>query len=111
MKTIPANELQTNLDAVLNSSQSERILISREGKPCAVLVGIQDYDAEDVELAMSSDFWRMIHQRRTEGSSVPLAEVEARLTSRRGKWRLAAALPHLYSTSGATQGDRLWRRV
>ena len=85
MKTIPATELTTNLDAILTSSQSERIVISREGKPCAVLVGIQDYDAEDVELATSPDFWRMIQQRRTEGSSVPLAEVEARLTSRRGK--------------------------
>src|SRR5436305_3759805 len=77
MKTIPATELQTNLDAVLNSSQSERILISREGKPCAVLVGIQDYDAEDLQLATSPDFWLMIRQRRAEGGSVPLAEVEA----------------------------------
>ena len=68
MKTIPATELQTNLDAVLNSSQSERILISREGKPCAVLVGIQDYDAEDLQLATSPDFWLMIRQRRAEGS-------------------------------------------
>ncbi len=78
MKTIPANELQTNLDVVLNSSQSERIVISREGKPCAVLVGIQDYDAEALQLAASPDFWLMIRQRRAEGSSIPLAEVEAR---------------------------------
>ena len=85
MKTIPANELQTNLDAVLNSSQSERILISREGKPCAVLVGIQDYDAEDLQLATSPDFWLMIRQRRAEGSSLPLAEVEAQLKNRRRK--------------------------
>ena len=49
MKTIPAIELQTNLDAVLNSSQKERIVVSRAGKPCAVLVGIQDYDAEDMQ--------------------------------------------------------------
>ena len=85
MKTIPANELTTNLDAVLTSSQSERIVISREGKPCAVLVGIQDYDAEDLQLATSPDFWLMIRQRRQEGSSIPLAEVEARLTPRHGK--------------------------
>ena len=85
MKTIPANELQTNLDAVLNSSQSERILISREGKPCAVLVGIQDYDAEDLQLATSPDFWLMIRQRRAEGGSLPLAEVEAQLNNRRRK--------------------------
>jgi prevent-host-death family protein len=85
MKTIPSQELQTNVDAVLDSSQSERIVISRQGKPCAVLVGIQDYDAEDLQLATSPDFWLMIHQRRTEGRSVPLADVETQLKTRRGK--------------------------
>ena len=85
MKTIPVRELQTNLDAVLNSSQNERIVIYREGKPCAVLVGIQDYDAEDLQLATSRNFWLMIGQRRAEGSSIPLAEVESQLASGRGK--------------------------
>ena len=85
MKTIPVRELQTNLDAVLNSSQNERIVIYREGKPCAVLVGIQDYDAEDLQLATSPDFWLMIRQRRAEGRSIPLAEVESQLATRRGK--------------------------
>jgi prevent-host-death family protein len=85
MKTIPATELQTNLDAVLNSSQMERIVVSRAGKPCAVLVGIQNYDAEDLQLAVSPDFWRMIRERRSEGRSVPLAEVEVQLRTRRGK--------------------------
>jgi prevent-host-death family protein len=85
MKTIPAKELQANVDAVLNSSQQERIIISRAGKPCAVLVGIQNYDAEDLQLATSPDFWLMIRQRRSQGRSVPLAEVEARLKTRRHK--------------------------
>jgi prevent-host-death family protein len=85
MKTIPSRELQTNLDAVLNRSQTERLVIFREGKPCAVLVGIEDYDAEDVQLATSTDFWRMIRQRRSEGRSVPLSDVEARLANRRAK--------------------------
>ncbi len=71
MKTIPATELQTNLDAVLDSSQKERIVISRAGKPCAVLVGIQAYDAEDFQLAASRDFWVMIGQRWAEGRSSP----------------------------------------
>ena len=79
MNSISANELETNLDAVLSSAQGERILISRRGRPCAVLVGIEDYDVEDLRLASSQDFWRMIRQRRSEGKSFPLAEVEARL--------------------------------
>jgi prevent-host-death family protein len=79
MKNIAAKELKADLDAVLNSAQSERIVISRHGKPCAVLVGIEDYDAEDLRLASSQDFWRMIHERRTRGKSFPLSDVEKRL--------------------------------
>jgi len=79
MKRIAVKDLQANVDAVLNSAQSERIVISRRGKPCAVMVGIEDFDAEDLQLASSQDFWRMINERRTCGKSIPLADVEARL--------------------------------
>ncbi|HVA45447.1 MAG TPA: type II toxin-antitoxin system Phd/YefM family antitoxin [Pirellulales bacterium] len=82
MKRIPAKDLQTNVDAVLDSAQSDRVVISRRGKPCAVLVGIEDYDAEDLRLASSNEFWSMVRQRRTSGRSVPLEEVEARLEKR-----------------------------
>jgi antitoxin (DNA-binding transcriptional repressor) of toxin-antitoxin stability system len=79
MKRIAAQELATNVDAILHSAQTERIVISRGGKPCAVLVGIEGYDAEDLRWASSATFWDMIRQRRTQGKSLPLAEVEARL--------------------------------
>jgi prevent-host-death family protein len=79
MKNVPEKELQIHMDAILTRAQSERIVISRRGKPCAVLIGIEDYDAEDLRLGRSADFWRMIRQRRTSGKSIPLADVEARL--------------------------------
>jgi len=85
MRTIPEEELQSNLESILSSAQSERIVISRRGKPCAVLVGIEDYDPEDLRLASSVDFWRMIRQRRASGTSFSLADVEVRLGITRRK--------------------------
>ena len=79
MKRIAVKELQSNTEAILDSSQDERVVISRGGKPCAILVGIENYDADDLRLANSDEFWRMIHRRRSGGKSVPLAEVEASL--------------------------------
>ncbi len=79
MKNIPDKELKADLDSILTRAQSERVVISRRGKPCAVLVGIEDYDREDVKLATSEEFWRMIGKRRASGTSVPLGEVEAGL--------------------------------
>jgi len=46
---------------------------------------IEDYDAEDLELARSEDFWRMIRLRRAGERSLPLAEVGARLETTGGK--------------------------
>ena len=68
---------QSGLD--LTCAQSERIVILRRGKPYAVLVGIEDYDAEDLRLASSEEFWQMIRQRRTSGKSISIAEVEEQL--------------------------------
>jgi prevent-host-death family protein len=79
MTNVPERELKVNLDEILTRAQSERVVISRRGKPCAVLVGIETYDAEDLLLATSEDFWQMIRRRRAGGKSLPLAEVEERL--------------------------------
>jgi prevent-host-death family protein len=85
MSDVPEKELEQNLESILTRAQSERIVISRHGKPRAVLIGIEDYDSEDVGLASSEDFWRMIRQRRASGKSIPLAEVEARFGITSGK--------------------------
>ena len=84
MKRILARDLQRDVESVLNSAQKERIVISRGGKPCAVILGIENYDAEDLRTASSPEFWRMIQRRRSRGRSIPLAEVEARLEKKLG---------------------------
>ena len=82
MKTISDLEAQSDLKGVLDSAQEERIVITRQGKPAAVVLGLESYDAEDLQLAGSPDFWRMIDARRREGSAIPLAEARARLEAR-----------------------------
>lgn len=42
----------------------------------------QPDDEEDLQLATSPEFWRMIEERRC-GPSIPLAELEARLKKAR----------------------------
>ena len=102
MKTISAEDLEADVDRVLNSVQSERVLISRRGKPCAVIVGVENYDAEDISLATSEEFWRMIGDRRNKGESIPLSEVEKRLNigrEKRASKRTASAKPDRRSST------------
>lgn len=82
MKTISDLEAQSDLRRVLDSAQEERVLITRDGKPAAVILGLEPYDAEDLQLAGSADFWRMIEERRREGSGITIAEARARLEAR-----------------------------
>ena len=82
MKTISDLEAQDDLKNVLDSAQEERVVITRNGKPTAVVLGLESHDAEDLQLAGSQDFWRMIERRRRQGASISLAEAKARLEGR-----------------------------
>ena len=72
-------EAEANFGSVLNRSQAERVVIERDGKPIAIVFGLEDDDAEDVELARSSEFWQMIADRRQHGRSIPLADLKLEL--------------------------------
>ena len=79
MKTMTMGEAQADLAAVVETAQHDRVVLERDGKPCAIIVGLDNYDAEDFAWATSREFWDMIEARRSTGRSSPLAEVRARL--------------------------------
>ena len=79
MKTISNHEAKVDIDAVLDSAQSERIIVTRNGKPSAVIVGLESYDEEDLRFASSAEFWSMIQERRGGGSSITLSALKTRL--------------------------------
>jgi len=43
-----------------------RLVVTRNGRPFALVVGIENKDQEDLQLEASSEFWQMIGQRRLE---------------------------------------------
>lgn len=67
-----------NLQGFLEAAQFQRLLITRDGKPFALVVGVEHKDVEDAELEASPEFWKMIEERR-QGPSVRLADVKAEL--------------------------------
>jgi hypothetical protein len=65
MKTVDISQFAANPQQYVNDSQQEAIVVTRSGKPCAVLHGVSQ-DLETLELAHSSEFWTMIEARRRE---------------------------------------------
>ena len=96
MKSFSLAEARSNIEAVLDSAQKERVLVNRGGKPSAVIIAIESYDEEDLALARAPEFWRMIEQRR-QGRSISLARLKARLKAREQK-------QHSKPTNGKRKG-------
>src|SRR6266516_6056134 len=96
MKVIGLNE--TNLDACVSDAQHERIVITRDGKPVALVVGVEGLDAEQLELGSNRVFWELITQRRRQ-RTITRAHLEEKL-GRAGKRQPRAAQDRLASDAG-----------
>ena len=82
MKTITIRDLQKKLKESVDAAQSDRIVVTRRGKPAAVLVGVEGEDWETVVLETNAAFWRLIEKRRKQ-PTISLAEMRKRLRKTR----------------------------
>jgi hypothetical protein len=64
MKETEVAELGKATEAIVNDAQNERIVITRNGAPVAIVYGIENKDAEDIQYETSAEFWKMIEERR-----------------------------------------------
>ena len=78
MKTISVRDLQKSIKAAVDSAQGDRVVVTRRGKPAAVLLGVEGEDWETVVLETSSRFWEVIEERRSE-PTLSLQELEREL--------------------------------
>jgi prevent-host-death family protein len=78
VKTINVRDLQKHVRKCVVASQSDRVVITRHGRPTAVLVGVEGRDWEDVLYQTSASFWKLIQRRRKE-KTISLREMRARL--------------------------------
>ena len=82
MKTVNARDLQKKIKQCMDVSQQDRVVITRRGKPAAVMVGVEGKDWEEVALQTSSTFWKLIEERRNE-PTISTKELRRRLKKRK----------------------------
>ena len=82
MKTVNARDIQKKIKECVDMSQQDQVVITRRGKPAAVMVGVEGKDWEDVTLQTSSTFWKFIEERRSE-PTLSMKELRARLKKRK----------------------------
>ena len=82
MKAVTARDLQKKIKECVDTAQEERVVITRRGRPAAVLVGVEGKDWEDVVLQSSTAFWKLIEERRKQ-ATISFKELRARLKKRK----------------------------
>lgn len=82
MKTVAVRQLQQRIKPCLDEAQEDRVVITRRGKPAAILIGVEGKDWETVILETNSAFWRMVQARRGQ-STITLEELKAKLKPKR----------------------------
>ncbi len=66
MKTISVRDLQKSVKQVVDSAQTDRVVVTRRGEPAVVLLGVEGKDWETVLLEINPAFWDLIAARRRE---------------------------------------------
>jgi prevent-host-death family protein len=78
MKIVAVREAKASLSEYIEKAQQDRVLITKHGKPAALIIGVEGEDLEDLITMTNPRFWEMIEDRRRENVSSSLAEVRAR---------------------------------
>jgi len=69
---------QATLDTCVNNAQRERIIITSDGRPIALIIGVEGMDEEQLQLGSSDKFWRLIAERRAQ-KTLSRVELEQRI--------------------------------
>jgi prevent-host-death family protein len=64
VKLIGLKEAKARLSEFVDAAQRDRILITRRGRPAALVIGVEGQDIEQVILGSDLAFWKMIKERR-----------------------------------------------
>jgi len=72
---------RADLNACLTDAQPERVVLTRNGKPIALIVGVEGMDEEQLQLGSSDRFWQLITKRRKQ-KAMSRSELEQRIKAR-----------------------------
>lgn len=90
---------RADLATCVTQAQRERLVITKKGKPVALLVGIVGQDREQLGLATNARFWKMIERRRNRHSAATRkSHVSCCAASRKREryWDISASMPAIF---------------
>jgi PHD/YefM family antitoxin component YafN of YafNO toxin-antitoxin module len=87
MKRMTIEELPKNIRELIAATPREQVLLTKRGKPFAIIRDASNYDEEDIGYMSDPEFWKMIAERRREKGGIPLEQVMARIEREEARLR------------------------
>lgn len=78
MKVVSLRDAKAGLSEFVEKAQSERVLVTRHGKPAVLLIGVAEYEMEDLLTMANPQFWELIEASRKSVRTFSLDEVKKR---------------------------------
>lgn len=75
MRLIGLSDAKAHFGALIDRAQHQRVLITRRGRPAALVIGVEGQDLEEVLFASDVAFWKMIQARRRRGATLTSDDV------------------------------------
>jgi hypothetical protein len=76
MKTMPMED--ATLDPCVAEAQQERVILTRNGHPIALVMSVDGMDEEQIRLSSSPEFWALMEERGRQ-KTITREEPERRL--------------------------------
>jgi len=86
MRRFTVRELQKKPRECVDAAQDETVVITRYGKPVALVLGMAGHDHESVGVQLDSGLWRLVETRR-QAEGIPLKTLRSRLPDVEGALR------------------------
>jgi len=90
MKVVALRKAKQELSATVDECQDEHVLITRHGKPAAVMIGVEGQELEDVMLMSNPKFWEMIEASRNQKERFSLSDVRKRFAMGKARQKKSA---------------------
>jgi len=88
VKVVALGQAKNELSAYVDEAQHDRVLVTRHGRPAAIIIGVEGEELEDLLTRSDPRFWQMIETRRKASKTISSDEIRRRLgVARRSKPR------------------------
>ena len=84
MKTIGLEH--ATLETCIKDARRDRVVVTRKGKPVALVLGVEGLDEEQLQLGSSEKLWTLIEERRRQ-KTISRRELEKTLDGTNGRLR------------------------